>query len=73
MQEFFARGPNPKWPPTPFFEKLTFEPEQLESKFKYIFSTISTTRILILTSFCCWNIILTKISKMATDAILNYV
>ena len=35
MQAFFARGPNPKWPPTPFL-KVDFRTRAARIKFKYI-------------------------------------
>jgi len=33
----FARELNPKWPRTPFWGKLNFEPEQLESNISTLF------------------------------------
>jgi len=57
---FFARGQNPRWPPAPSW-KIYFGTRALTIMYEYTFSTKSTTRIPVLASVWCYNIILTQI------------
>ena len=60
VRGFFARGPNPRWPPAPSW-KIIFRTRAPTIMYEYTFPSKSTTRNPILTSVWRYNINLIKI------------